>query len=189
MTFLSVDTAEESALIAMLITAARETFEKLTGRALVSQQWRLHLDCFPYENNWRRYYGHSNRIIKLERSPLLAVDSINYFDEDDATQVLTSTVYRAHKRGSDEAGFIELLADADWPDIATRSDAIEINFTAGYGTASAVPANIKNAIFVMLKHYFDVTRQGPVNIGNITTELPFGLRSMIEMNRVGGFVA
>ena len=37
----------EDAMIASLIKAAREELEQAAGLALISQGWRLYLDCWP----------------------------------------------------------------------------------------------------------------------------------------------
>ena len=46
-TFCRIDGSDEDALVSALIAAARLQVESLTGRALVTQTWRLTLRCAP----------------------------------------------------------------------------------------------------------------------------------------------
>ena len=45
--FCRIDGSDEDALVSALIAAARLQVESLTGRALVSQTWRLTMTCAP----------------------------------------------------------------------------------------------------------------------------------------------
>jgi len=65
---LKVETDADDSLITSLITAARETAEIFTGRALASQVLEYILDGFPSESE----------TICLPRPPLEEVESIKY---------------------------------------------------------------------------------------------------------------
>ena len=45
--FCRIDSSDEDALVSALIAAARLQVESLTGRALVTQTWRLTMTCAP----------------------------------------------------------------------------------------------------------------------------------------------
>jgi uncharacterized phiE125 gp8 family phage protein len=60
-----------------------------------------------------------------------------------------------------------------------RADAVTIEFTAGYGAAaSAVPAEIKQAMYLMIGHWYE--NRESVNVGNIVNELPFAAQALLE---------
>lgn len=52
-----------------------------------------------------------------------------------------------------------------------------VRYTAGYGTPAQVPEPIKHAMLLLVAHYY--ANPDPVNIGNITTELPFGVDNLL----------
>ena len=62
------DTAEDT-LITGLIKAAREEVEETTGLALITQDWRLYLDCWP-----------PSGIVRLRRNPVQSVIQVTVYD-------------------------------------------------------------------------------------------------------------
>jgi uncharacterized phiE125 gp8 family phage protein len=62
---LKLDTSDEDALVAALITAARARAEWHTGRAFVTQRWRLRLDAWPQQG-----------VIELPLPPLVSVEDL-----------------------------------------------------------------------------------------------------------------
>jgi uncharacterized phiE125 gp8 family phage protein len=129
---LKIDTADEDALIATLITASRARAEWYTGRALVTQSWVLRLDTFPPDG-----------IAEIPLPPLQSVSEIACNTEDGIRTVLPSSDYRV-----DTAAPRVIFARR--PPHLRKTDALEIAFTAGYGAASAVPAAIRQAILVLV---------------------------------------
>ena len=78
--YLRVDTTADDALITALITAARETVERYTSRALVTQTITQVLDCFPG-------FG-----FRLAVHPVQSITSITYKDSNGSDQTLADTV-------------------------------------------------------------------------------------------------
>ena len=70
--WLRVDGDDEDGLIATLVTAARVHVESVTGRALVTQSWRLVLDAWP-----------ADRMVRLPVAPLQSLTAIRAFDDLD----------------------------------------------------------------------------------------------------------
>ena len=75
------DITEEDGLIAALIVTARQQAEHRTGRALVSQQWRLGLDQFPDDS------------LELPKPKLVSVQSVTYLDSNGTRQTLAGGDY------------------------------------------------------------------------------------------------
>ena len=128
--FCRIDTTEDDALIASLITAARQASEHYTGRSYITQTLTYVLDT-------------NSRFIPLPMPPFGAVSTVKYLASGTWTTKTVSTDYRSDKRG--EAGVVTLLTN---PSIDDRGLAtVEIVYTAGYGAAAAsVPAALKEAI-------------------------------------------
>lgn len=162
-----IDHSDEDDLLEMLIDVAvshLDGYGRALGRALISQTWRHSVDEFC-------------DVIRLPLGPMIAITSVQYYDGDDVLQTLASTVYGAF---SDEIGpYIELLESQYWPATATRSDAVRITYTAGYGaTADKVPAAIRWAILMMIVGLYE--NRGSVVIGQTVEELPAGVKNLLS---------
>jgi hypothetical protein len=140
-----------------LISEARELIEEMTGLAFITQGWRLALDHWPGgQQLWwdgvrelpigEIYAPNALRAVTLPRYPLATVASVNVFDDAgnsapvDVSATFDVDTYR-------RPGRMVLRNGATWPIALRNSNAIEINYTAGFGAnAPAVPAILKRAI-------------------------------------------
>ncbi len=139
---LKVDTADDDAPIASLITAARARAEWYTGRAFVTQGWTLWLDAWPNDG-----------IVEIPLPPLIAVSSVTSYAPDDSSTVLAVGSYRVDTASAPGRLTIK---NALSPPVVTvrRTGGIAIAFTAGYGGASTVPAAIKQAILCIVAELY-----------------------------------
>ena len=148
-----------------LIEEAREEIEDISGLALISQTWQMMVDRWPGQRDqwWdgvrqmaiTELDGGFPAIIEPLRYPLISVDTINVYDESsNATAVTIASVFDIDLVS--KPGRISLQRGATWP-IASRSvNAIEINYTAGYGTAvTAVPTPLARAVRNMAGYMYD----------------------------------
>ncbi len=156
----AVNTTSDSEISA-LVRAARTTAESKTRRALVTQTWDLILDRFPC---WE---------ITLPKSPVQSVTSITYVDDNGQTQTLDSAEYLVDT--SSAPGRITPAFGKSWPVSRWQNNAVTIRFVCGYGSASDVPAGIKQWMLVRIKHFVD--NKGPVVVGTISSEFP---RSFVD---------
>lgn len=142
-------------LLSALITTARQQAEHRTGRALVTQQWKLTLDYFPGR-------------IELPRPALVSVQSVKYLDADGVQQTFDSGEYQVVT--SELVGYVQPAYGKSWPVYREQPDAIEVNYTAGYGAASAVPRSIKAWILMAISTLYS-QRDGIIT-GTIVAEVP-----------------
>lgn len=157
--WLRVDHSSDDTTIAALGAAAREMCERLTGRAFVTQTWRLTLDAFPYA--WTGWGGVRNTppadlaawSIRLPKAPLQSVSSIEYHDLADALQTLASTAYDVD--AAHDPGRVSLAFGQVWPVTRPKPGAVRITFVAGYGAAAAVPEGIKTAIRFAVASWYE----------------------------------
>jgi uncharacterized phiE125 gp8 family phage protein len=137
---LRVTIDDEDSDIESLIRQARGLCEEGCHRFFVAQTWTLYLDCWPKPE----CDG-----IRVPRPPLVSVASVKYYDTDAVQQTIDSADY--YVGTGSEPGRIVPVAGY-WPAVQLhRPDAIEIQFTAGYGPASAVPPAAKAAILVTVR--------------------------------------
>lgn len=124
---LRVDHNDEDALIELYISAARETAEARTGRAITVNTYRMALDCFP------------DSAIELDYPKLISVQSVKYFDEAGVQQTINSADYVLDTVS--QPGWVNPAPGLTWPKTQEdRINAVEIEYTAGY---TVVPKPLK----------------------------------------------
>lgn len=140
----------------LLIEEARALIEENTGLALVTQSWTLALDRWPNKvsGEWwdgirdgamSELHGGTADVI-LPRYPLQSITSCNVYDEGGtAAAVTVASVFDVdtYRR----PGRMTLKRGATWPVALRASNAIVIEYVAGYGdNASDVPAPLRRAV-------------------------------------------
>lgn len=136
MLHLRVDGAEESTLIEGLVAAATAQAEAYTRRRFVAQSWRLTLDRFPAS------------AIVVPFPPLATVEAVRYVDADFALQVLDPAAYVV--RPYETPGEIVPARGITWPSAVAEPDAVQVEFTCGYGAPDAVPEAIRRAVLLLV---------------------------------------
>lgn len=138
---------DQDALIEGLIGSATEHLEGrngILGRALVTQTWEVRLDCFPSRHRGR---------IELPMPPLQSVTSVKYIDTAGVERTLTSgTDYVTDAQHM--IGRIRPAYGKTWPHTIDDEGAVRITFVAGYGDAAAVPNGIRQAILLLVGHWW-----------------------------------
>lgn len=139
-----IDHAAEDALIAGLITAAREQAEAFTHRQILSATYYLTLSGW-----WT-----AGTYLEIPRPPLASVDAVAYIPDGATTYTtIDSTNYMAC---TDYTPGL-LTTHPDYPLPSIRSDwpaPIRITFTAGY-TSTTIPRSIASAIMLMAGHLYE----------------------------------
>jgi uncharacterized phiE125 gp8 family phage protein len=168
---LRVDHADEDGLITALIEAATRHLDGRDGilnRALVTQDWEYRIAAFP-----------ACGAIKLPFPPLQSVTAVSYVDAAGAVQTLPSSDYVVDTATYE--GQIRRAFGIAWPATRCEEHAVRVTFKAGYGTASAVPAPIKQAMKFMIGHFYE-NREA---VGEAAfAELPMAVRYLLGPYRV-----
>jgi len=147
------------------ITAARQIGETWMGRRFITQTVDWVRNRFPCG------------AISLPFANVTAIVSITYIDTAGATVTLAADQYRAVLPVGAKCarGRLEPAYGVTWPATRAVIGAVTIRMTAGYGpTGADVPAAIKTGMKALIAHW-DRSREA-VNVGNITSELPFGVK-------------
>ena len=161
---LRVDDTSEDALIAGLVTAARTMLEAETRRAFISQGWQMTLDAWP-----------ESRRIDLPLVPVVSVEAV----EVDGT-ALDASLYDLGLRHDPPRLALKRNAALAEPD--DGFEGISISFTAGYGDAAAVPQPLKQAILMLVGHWFENRMAGGMD-GGMAVLLPLGVQHLIAPYR------
>ncbi|KAB7741605.1 hypothetical protein F2P47_04160 [Parvibaculum sedimenti] len=165
--FLRLDDTSEDTLVTALITAARATLEAETRRAFVTQHWRLLVDRFPED------------AIVLPLAPVSAVSAISLIARTAPDEALDAALYELDLAG--EPPRVWRADGAVWPKAKRRIAGIAIDFTAGYGGAASVPQPLKQAVLMLVAHWYE-TRL-PVAYDGAASDIPLTVAALIAPYR------
>jgi len=139
---LKLEHGEEDALLDRLIRVARQRCEQVTGRAMISQSWRLTLDHWP------------GRIVDLPNAPLIAVTSVVTLGEDDTERTVAGGLYAVDTAAA--PGRIIRRTSAAWPAPGRRYNGIRIEYQAGYGPSwNDVPEPLRQGMLHLVAHLYE----------------------------------
>lgn len=148
--------------IGSIIAAATATVENYTWRPLMEQTWKLYLD--------------SSEVIAdiiINKAPLISVDSVQYYDADNALQTLSTDNYY-----TDLVGDPARIKITTMPQVYDRFNAMVITFKCGYAALSAEAiadsVNLTDNTITKANHGLltgqMITPTGLANISNLAVE-------------------
>ena len=164
--FVRIEHDDDDDVITALIAGARIHVEAATRRALMTQSWRVILDCWPA----------SGRLALLP-VPLVSVDAVRIRNHDGSAQTIDVASLTI-----DKAAAPATLAFTAPPAPVRTVGGIEIDITCGYGGAEDVPEPLRQAIRMLVAHWYD-------NRGIVSGEvalLPASAAALIAPYRVLG---
>lgn len=149
------------------ITSVRDRCELVTGRALITQTWDLIGDGFP-----------SCGYIEIPKPPLQSITHVKYRDTAGTLQTWASTNYVVKHATAvppvlnprAPRGILALAFGVTWPATYGQAGDVQIRFVCGYGSASAVPRLLKDAMLIDAAT-LDMQREGVIT-GTIASEIP-----------------
>lgn len=113
----------------------------LLNRALITQTWALTFDQFPS----------SGKRIKLPLPPVQSITSIQYIDENGATQTWAASKYKLlNANNATRPAMIEEAHGEAYPSTRDEGEAVTITFVAGYGARNDVPWHTRHLIKMMV---------------------------------------
>jgi uncharacterized phiE125 gp8 family phage protein len=173
------------------VTTARAYIEEMNNLAIITQTWRLALDRWPSgrEKWWdgvrqgsrTELYGPSSfSDVPLPRYPLQSITSVTTFDTgNNATAVTVADVFNVDTYRT--PGRLALRFGQTWPIALRETNAIVIDYAAGYGTAEDdVPAPIKQGILLMAASLYENRGDG---CSTVDAYAMSGARGMVEIYR------
>ena len=155
--WLRVDTTDEDAAIASLISAGRMLVESATRRALVTQSWRVTLDAWPPSGGdgaWSILATRPNAApsqFVLPLAPVQSVSAIRVYDSGGQPLTLAMNTWRVI--GAPERMRIVFAGVPAQP--GAKAGGIEIDVVAGYGDPPDTPAPLRHAILALVSYWFD----------------------------------
>ena len=148
---LRIDGADHDLIVTPLIKTSRLIGEKITGRDFIEKEWKTYLDYFPPSNC---------EGIQLRKSKLLSITSIQYYDETNTLQTLSSDDYYITQEADYASIFIK--HDKSFPRTYCRKQAVIITFKTSF---PSFPQDLKQAMLSVCSYLFENTGDC-INDGN-----------------------
>lgn len=151
-----------------LIPAATRAVETFLNRRLMPQTVELRLDGFPFGG-----FG-------LEVDPIRSINSVKYYDENNADQTLSTSAYEADL--TEFRAYIRPASGYAWPNTYDRLNCVRISVEVGWASADDIPRDIRYAVLMMVAHMHE--NPEPVSVGSAVAEIPLGYASLLWPHRV-----
>lgn len=161
--YLRIDFTDDDTQVARCMRAGVSYVEHETERDLVVRQWDQPFPEFV-------------TAMRLDRSPLVQVDSIVYLDVDGNEQPFTNFVI------DDNAYARPVIRPMDWPQTKAHPRAVVVTYTTGI----ADPEHAVKQACLWASVLFYQHRE-PEVIGTITSPLKNGLDRLISRIAAGGY--
>lgn len=159
-----IDGSDDDTLINALITAARQQLEQMASHKMVTQTLALSIDDFP-----------DSGILYLE-GPVQSVSSIQYYDLDGNLQTWDNELYQVDTTSN--PGRIMPAYDETWPDYLDDYNSIVVTYVAGCGNANEVPAILKQALKMLVAHWYNQRE----TVGDVQGyETPYAVDNIVKM--------
>ena len=163
-----VETSDDDTLITRLIAAAVAFTDGqgALGKAMITQ-------------TWRQWVGNNPNEIQLAMLPVASVTAVKYYDTDGALQTATLADFEVF--GISTYKYIKPASGKSWPVAQTRSDAIAVEYTTGYGAATTdIPDTLRHALLMLVAHWYENRENSTMDKLEST---PFGFDEMINIER------
>lgn len=157
--FGSPGTHPDDDMLTSMIQAAREKVEQITRRSWAWRRYRLITDAYPkYESDccgcWRWDCATRKVYLELPRSPVIAVYSIDYYDDDSELVTVAPTTYRVDAETLPGRVYLD-----SWP----TDRVLRVDYTAGLAARGSpsddnvtdIPAGVKQAIKFEVQLMYD----------------------------------
>ena len=207
------DPGTEDGLLSRMIRSARRYVETVLRRQLVTATWQLTLDTFYGQDavlgiagqgwqsgpgrvsgaawqgpgswsspdDWDLWPWWGGGVIRLPRPPLQLVSSIQYVDGGGVLQTMPVLDYQVDT--SPTPGRVGPAYGKVWPVTRLQLAAITITYLAGYGTADAVPDDIKQAILLLVSHW----ERNRDAVGQVGTAVELATLALLGANYSGEY--
>ena len=161
------DGAEDDKILALTI-AARKLCEQWQNRSYITQTWTQTFDWFP-------------AVIEPARPKLITVTHLKYIDTGGTQRTLVEDTDFL-KDIQSTPGRIYPVFGLVWPATRVILNAIELKYTAGYGTTRAsTPETAKQAMLLLLAHWFENREE--VVLTGMPQKLPEAAELLLMIDR------
>ena len=157
---LRVDIDDEDAHITSLIETATSEAQSRNAIQIIDSTYTLELDWFPGDS----------MPIRFDINPVDSITKIEYIDENGDAQTWANNLYELKKGRKAE---LRPINGETYPSTDEAYNVVTITFIAGFGLSPKdVPSGLRNALMMMVAHYFDFRHHVSVKPGE-AEEVPY----------------
>jgi uncharacterized phiE125 gp8 family phage protein len=164
---LKITVEDENSLIESYLNAAIRRCEDYRQSNIMSAEYELMARAWPY-CGW----------VNLQKSPVSAINSVKYYDEDNNLQTVSPSSYRLQDYRVPAR--LEFDSSFSQPDLHDREFPIIVNFQAGYLAASSVPATLKHAILLEMGTLHEIRQSETIGNGLTVVQMKEASMNMID---------
>lgn len=140
---LRISHGDEDQLITALICSARRVAEARTGLCFMRQVWTYFRDCWPEDG-----------VIALPLSPVLSVEELAVFGEDDEKAVIEPSHYLVDS--ASRPARVMLRGSRIWQRPGRAVNGIAVTIEAGFGAVGeSVPQPLRQAMLMLVAHWYE----------------------------------
>ena len=166
---LRIEHTDDDTLINRLINVAvaYTDVQGALGHAMITQKWGQWVNSTPPQT------------VKLLLGPLIAVTAVKYYDANGTLQTDTLSNYEIF--GTEFSSTIGPKEGFAWPVTQDRPDAIRIEYTIGYGSATTdIPETLRHALMMLIGHWYD---NRETTMMDELSNVPYGFDALMDMHR------
>ena len=166
---LRIEHTDDDTLINRLINVAvaYTDVQGALGHAMITQKWGQWVNSTPPQT------------VKLLLGPLIAVTAVKYYDANGTLQTDTLSNYEIF--GTEFSTTIGPKEGFAWPVTQDRPDAIRIEYTIGYGSATTdIPETLRHALMMLIGHWYD---NRETTMMDELSNVPYGFDALMDMHR------
>ena len=149
-----IDGTDEDSLITSLIKAITIQCEKYIRGGIITRTYRQIEDAGNIATT-RAGISNPFRLIEIKNIMVASVEGLTFYDEDDTATVISNTKYRVDRVGYNTTGRIVFNDDFSLGLSIRPFTAYQVDYTAGYASASSVPDDIKLAIMASVQSAYE----------------------------------
>ena len=162
---LALDDSYYDDYLSSLVQVTRAQVQAHTHRQLVTATYDMKVDALPA----------GQQTLAIPHGQLQSITSITYIDSAGDSQTWSSANYDVST--AREPGTIRPAHGKTWPAARVQQEAATVRFICGYGAAGAVPQAIKQAMLLLICHYFNNREQSIVGV--TASEIPQGAAALL----------
>ena len=167
-----IESSDDDAYITRLIAAAIAYTDArgALGRAMITQKWA------------QSFYEHESRVY-LKIVPANSLTAVKYYDTSNVLQTATTADYMLV--ADDDWAYVEPVSGKTWPSTYNRTNAIRLEFEAGYGAAASdVPQQVRHALLLLVAHWYENREE---TSDKPPQSIPFGFEMLLNTERTSWY--
>lgn len=159
----------DDAEIAAMVTAARVAIESRSGMRLFTQIIEVRAD------EWEELADPDRSdVLRLRVSPLQSITTVKYYESvNDTDTLLAAADYVTDLLGVPA----RIQIKNTWPATNDYIGNIRIRCVAGYSTVKAIPAHLRQAVLLLVGHYYE-NREATTDLKLM--QIPEGINALIH---------